>query len=114
MLTREEGSETGRCNPNSCVAVSNSGVRMYLECCSALSSSSICRCRGLILIETFTAKTGDQLELPDFLDIEKEVTDDPSYSMHQLALKDTTDGVNGRLDNGVQLDNGGDEVRVIV
>ena len=75
-----------------------------------LFPSPIYRCRGLKLIETFTAKAGDQLELPNFLDIEKEVTDDPSYSMYWLALKDTSDGVNGGQDNGTRVVNGGDEV----
>ena len=102
-------------SPYSRVAVSLTVVSGCILSAVQLSSLHpyLRRCRGLILIETFTAKTGDQLELPDFLDIDKEVTDDSAYSMHQLALKDATDGANGGLDNGVQLDNGGDEVRVI-
>lgn len=66
------------------------------------------------MIETFTGKTGDQLELPDFLDIEKEVTDDSAYSAHWLALKETTDGANTGLDNGAQKGRGDEEVRVTV
>ncbi|KAL9981196.1 hypothetical protein ACROYT_G009867 [Oculina patagonica] len=45
------------------------------------------RCKGLILLETYTTKVGDALELPDFLDIAKEVTGDPFYSMFHLSLK---------------------------
>ena len=47
-----------------------------------------CSCKGLILLETYTTKVGEDLKLPDFLEVEKEVTDDPSYSMFNLSLKD--------------------------
>lgn len=46
------------------------------------------RCKGLLLLETYTTKVGDNLELPDFLDIAKEVTGDPLYSMFHLSLKE--------------------------
>lgn len=45
------------------------------------------RCKDLLILETYTTKIGDDLELPDFLDIAKEVTGDPSYSMFYLSLK---------------------------
>ena len=45
------------------------------------------RCKGLLILETYTTKFGDDLELPDFLDIAKEVTGDPFYSMFHLSLK---------------------------
>lgn len=45
------------------------------------------RCKGLLILETYTAKTGDNMERPDFLDIVKEVTGDPLYSMFHLSLK---------------------------
>ncbi|ESO95372.1 hypothetical protein LOTGIDRAFT_160504 [Lottia gigantea] len=45
------------------------------------------RCKGLILLETYTAKA-DRLKLPDFLKIEREVTEDAFYSMYSLSLKD--------------------------
>ena len=48
---------------------------------------SIFRCAGLVLLETYTTKTED-LELPDFLDIQKEVTSEPEYSMFNLSRKD--------------------------
>ncbi|RLU27515.1 hypothetical protein DMN91_001319 [Ooceraea biroi] len=46
------------------------------------------RCRGLMLLETYTALSGDDLKniLPQFLTIEKEVTGNPDYSMFNLSL----------------------------
>ncbi|XP_039747326.1 TRPL translocation defect protein 14 isoform X1 [Pararge aegeria] len=48
------------------------------------------RCRGLILLETYSAHDQDALlaTLPKFLTIEKEVTGDPAYSMYNLSLKE--------------------------
>lgn len=48
------------------------------------------RCKGLILLETYSSLTGEALQntLPTFLNIEKEVTGDPSYSMFNLSLKE--------------------------
>ncbi|XP_046576813.1 TRPL translocation defect protein 14-like [Haliotis rubra] len=45
------------------------------------------KCRGLILLETYTTSAG-RLDVPKFLKIEKEVTDDPMFSMFNLSLKD--------------------------
>jgi CYTH domain-containing protein len=45
------------------------------------------KCSGLLLLETYTTKEGDDLKLPDFLEVVKEVTDDPQYSMFQLSYK---------------------------
>jgi len=45
------------------------------------------RCKGLILLETYTTLKGDELKLPNFLQIEKEVTTDRYYSMHNLSRK---------------------------
>ncbi|XP_064459505.1 TRPL translocation defect protein 14-like [Ornithodoros turicata] len=49
------------------------------------------RCEGLILLETYTTHTAEELSslLPDFLDIEKEVTLDQNFSMYNLSRKDT-------------------------
>ena len=49
-----------------------------------------CRCKGLILLETYSTLSGDELKnrLPEFLDISKEVTGDPRYSMFNLSLKE--------------------------
>lgn len=48
------------------------------------------RCKGLILLETYTALGDDQLAktLPEFLQIEREVTGNPDYSMFNLSLKE--------------------------
>lgn len=43
-------------------------------------------CEGLILLEAYM-KTGDDITLPDFIDVQKEVTGDPSYSMYTLAIR---------------------------
>jgi hypothetical protein len=47
------------------------------------------RCRGLILLETFTTLPLPELSLnlPPFLKVVKEVTGDPAFSMYNLALK---------------------------
>lgn len=47
------------------------------------------RCDGLILLETYTTLKGDELigRLPQFLNVVKEVTGDPSFSMFNLSLK---------------------------
>ncbi|CAG0884078.1 unnamed protein product [Cyprideis torosa] len=48
------------------------------------------RCVGLIFLETYTTRTSEELIglLPDFLEIEKEVTGDPQYSMFNLSLRE--------------------------
>lgn len=46
------------------------------------------RCRNLILLETYTSLKGEDLKLPDFLSIVREVTEDPYYSMYNLSRKD--------------------------
>lgn len=46
------------------------------------------RCKGLMLLETYTALKGDDLPLPDFLEIEREVTGLTEYSMYNLSLKE--------------------------
>uniref|UniRef100_A0A1L8DCH7 NadR/Ttd14 AAA domain-containing protein n=1 Tax=Nyssomyia neivai TaxID=330878 RepID=A0A1L8DCH7_9DIPT len=51
------------------------------------------RCLGLILLETYTSLEGKALEecLPKFLNIKKEVTGDPHYSMFNLSLREEWD-----------------------
>ncbi|CAG5122669.1 unnamed protein product, partial [Candidula unifasciata] len=44
------------------------------------------RCKGLILLETFTTER-DTPTFPSFLTIEREVTNDPNYSMFNLSQK---------------------------
>lgn len=48
------------------------------------------RCKGLILLETYSSLTGNDLMnvLPKFLKIVKEVTGDPDYSMFNLSLRE--------------------------
>ncbi|XP_075146739.1 TRPL translocation defect protein 14-like [Haematobia irritans] len=47
------------------------------------------RCKGLILLETYSSQSGEVLLncLPKFLSIVKEVTGDPDYCMFNLSLK---------------------------
>ncbi|XP_043787644.1 TRPL translocation defect protein 14 isoform X2 [Apis laboriosa] len=54
------------------------------------------RCRGLMLLETYTALSGDELKniLPQFLTIEKEVTGNPDYSMFNLSLREEWNNTN--------------------
>ncbi|ELT98807.1 hypothetical protein CAPTEDRAFT_170068 [Capitella teleta] len=54
---------------------------IYEEPCHA-------RCRGLIILETYTTLKGEDLKLPDFLNIVKEVTNDRQYSMYNLSRID--------------------------
>lgn len=51
---------------------------MYEEPCNPI-------CRGLSILTTHSLE--DNVELPDFLEIEKEITNDPEYSMYNLSLK---------------------------
>ncbi|UYV62207.1 unc-132 [Cordylochernes scorpioides] len=60
-------------------------------------SPCIPRCQGLILLETYTTIPSEQLssQLPPFLNVSKEITKDPNYSMHYLSQVDY-----GTLPNG--------------
>jgi hypothetical protein len=48
------------------------------------------RRKGLMLLETYTTKSGEDLKnrLPSFLNIGSDVTGDPAFSMFNLSLKD--------------------------
>ncbi|KAK9731567.1 AAA domain [Popillia japonica] len=48
------------------------------------------RCKGMILLETYTTLEVTNLgkRLPQFINIEKEVTGDPNYSMYNLSLRE--------------------------
>jgi len=48
------------------------------------------RCKGLILLETYTTLSPDQFQerLPKFLNIDQQVTGDPAFSMFNLSLRD--------------------------
>lgn len=56
----------------------------------------LCRCRGLMLLETYTALSGNELKniLPQFLTIVKEVTNNPDYSMFNLSLREEWNSTN--------------------
>ena len=46
------------------------------------------RCRGLMLLETFTTLPSNQMnELPPFLSITEDITGDPAFSMFNLSLR---------------------------
>jgi hypothetical protein len=53
---------------------------MYEEPCNP-------QCRGLSILTTHSID--DDLHLPDFLQIESEITSDPNYSMFNLSIKKT-------------------------
>ncbi|XP_055708493.1 TRPL translocation defect protein 14 isoform X2 [Phlebotomus papatasi] len=71
-----------------CFLVNNQYFQLdiYKEPCHA-------RCLGLMLLETYTSLEGKALEdcLPKFLNINKEVTGDPNYSMFNLSLREEWD-----------------------
>jgi len=55
------------------------------------------RCRGLILLETFTTNKDEEVVnfLPPFIKIKKNVTGDPAFSMYNLSLSmEWTESVN--------------------
>jgi len=47
------------------------------------------RCKGLILLETFTTLGGEDMlpMLPHFLKVKREVTGDPAFSMYNLSIR---------------------------
>lgn len=50
----------------------------------------MCRCNGLILLETYSALDNGALKkcLPKFLPLVEEVTGNPAYSMFNLSLRE--------------------------
>jgi len=42
-------------------------------------------CRGLVILTTYCIDK--DLTLPNFIDVEKEITDDPKYSMYNMSKK---------------------------
>lgn len=51
---------------------------MYEEPCNPA-------CRGLAILSTHSIEP--EIVVPDFLEIEREITDDPNYSMYKLSSK---------------------------
>ncbi|KAK7580122.1 hypothetical protein V9T40_000751 [Parthenolecanium corni] len=76
------------------------------------------RCKGLILLETYTALTDENIsgKLPPFLNIDCEVTGNPDYSMFNLSLVEDWNnsdkycnafkgsGIEATLNNDLKLD----------
>ena len=48
----------------------------------------LCRCKGLILLETYTTNTSEDFKVPTFLEVQREVTGDLDYSMYNLSYLD--------------------------
>lgn len=46
-----------------------------------------------MILETFTTLTGDELQLPSFLEINREITGEPNYSMYYLSSRDVDPSV---------------------
>lgn len=67
------------------------------------------RCRGLLLLETYSALEKELLmkTLPSFLNIKEEVTGNPEYSMYNLSLRADWKSVN-KLATDVITDSGDD------
>lgn len=61
-----------------------------------LTLHRMCRCKGLMLLETYTALPSDKLQniLPQILTIEKEVTGNPDHSMFNLSLREEWNSTN--------------------
>lgn len=57
--------------------------------------SCVHRCRDLILLETYTNTRGE-IELPPFLNVVREVTSDPCYSMFNLSSVDPQQTSSGK------------------
>ena len=51
------------------------------------SVSVLYRCRGLILLETYTSNRSEDFKVPPFLSVQQEVTGDTDYSMYSLSMK---------------------------
>lgn len=58
-------------------------------------------CRGLIILST-RAVGDDSLKLPSFIKIEKEISDEPYYSMFNLSLKSLPNGISNSNSNNKQ------------
>lgn len=66
-------------------------MNLKTKCLKLLFIIVLFRCRGLVLLETYSAAYDQDAllaSLPKFLTIEKEVTGDPAYSMYNLSLKE--------------------------
>lgn len=46
------------------------------------------RCKGLMILETFTTEDSNTIDTPPFITMDMEITDQPLYSMYNLSRKD--------------------------
>ena len=46
------------------------------------------RCKELIILETYTTLKNEELQLPPFLELVREVTADKEFSMYNLSKKE--------------------------
>ncbi|XP_041773277.1 TRPL translocation defect protein 14 isoform X2 [Anopheles merus] len=85
MLTQQDDAHFTIYKKRRCFLVNNQYFQMDIY-----KEPSHPRCKGLILLETYTSLTGDKLKaiLPKFLNIVKEVTGQPDYSMFNLSLRE--------------------------
>ncbi|XP_058466103.1 TRPL translocation defect protein 14 isoform X2 [Malaya genurostris] len=85
MLTQRDDAHFTIYKKRRCFLVNNQYFQMDIY-----KEPSHPRCKGLILLETYTSLSGDKLKeiLPKFLNIVKEVTGHPDYSMFNLSLKE--------------------------
>lgn len=85
MLTQRDDSHFTIYKKRRCFLVNNQYFQMDIY-----KEPGHPRCKGLILLETYTSLSGDKLKgiLPTFLNIVKEVTGQPNYSMFNLSLKE--------------------------
>ncbi|XP_050074460.1 TRPL translocation defect protein 14 isoform X2 [Anopheles maculipalpis] len=85
MLTQQDDAHFTIYKKRRCFLVNNQYFQMDIY-----KDPSHPRCKGLILLETYTSLTGDKLKaiLPKFLNIVKEVTGQPDYSMFNLSLRE--------------------------
>lgn len=62
----------------------------FQQLAGPLLTVTIFRCDGLILLETFTTLSAEELmpRLPPFLNVVRNVTGDPEYSMYNLSKKE--------------------------
>ena len=64
-------------------------VYFQYDVCLVNLTLIIYRCKGMMLLETYTTLSPDELKLrlPDFLKLGPEVTGEPAFSMYNLTLK---------------------------
>lgn len=72
---------------------------IYLPPCSP-------KCEGLVLLETYTTLKSSDVKLPPFLEVLRDVTDDPEFSMFNLSRSHLGATNNVMKGNGYSVMNG--------